>query len=235
MHVPGGVRRFNPGYFAVFDDEALGRRFREDGAFACFNVLDELFNHGRSAALKKVPRHEGFFRAVHRADAAELNAHVGDFINCVFGAFDQYAQYGGIGAEMMVLQPRVQHLLNGRFNAVFFLVAGVDAQRAFREEPGAAQERQLFENDGFDAFFDEGVGGCEPCETAAHNDDVGLFIFHRSHRGWHGTHCGRSSGRTQKLTTIKLHGSLSFFDSKRARRTLLKGWIECRRGKTSVL
>ena len=69
------------------------------------------------------------------ADAAELNAHVLNFVNRLTGLFNQHTKDGRITAIVVELQSRVEHLLHGRLNTVLLLVARADAERPLREQP----------------------------------------------------------------------------------------------------
>ena len=68
---------------------------------------------------------------------------------------------------MMVLKGSIEHLLNGGLDAVGLLILGADAERAFREEACAAQERELFKNESLAALVDGCICGGKAAETAA--------------------------------------------------------------------
>ena len=107
----------------------------------------------------------------------------------------------------MELQGGVQRLLDGRLDAVFLLIARTDAERTFREEAGAAQEGELFENEGLGALVDGRVRGGEAAETAADDDEVNLLFHDGRKRGGDDAREGRTGGgRTDQLTTSDFHG-----------------------------
>ena len=204
-----GVHGFDAADGAVFDDQLLRGGLREEFPAAGLDVVDEALDHFSGAAHEEVPRHERFFRTVHRADAAEFDAHVLDFVNGAFGLFNEDAQHGGIAAEVVVLKRRVQNLLDGGLDAVFFLVAGVDAQRAFGEKAGAAQELELFENERLHALVHRGVRGGEAGEAAA-DDEVDVLLLDRGERGRNRARHGRGgSGGAEELATVEFHGVFS--------------------------
>ena len=72
----------------------------------------------------------------------------------------------------MELQRGGKHLFNRGVDAVFFLVAGADAERAFGEVAAAAQSGFFFENDGFDALVNRRLCRSKAGKTAAHDDEI---------------------------------------------------------------
>ena len=169
------------------------------------HVFDELLNDCCAAALEKVPGLQRLFLRIDGADAAEFYAEILHFVDRAAGFFDQDAQDGRIGAEVVILERSVEHLLNGRLDAVFLCVARVDPKGPFREEAGAAEELELFKNDGLHAFAHGRIGGAKAGEAAAHDDEVGLFFLDGSQSGRCGSGGRDRSGRTEKLATIEFH------------------------------
>ena len=148
---------------------------------------------------------------VHGADTAEFNAHVLDLVDRLLRFFDQHAKNGRIGAEVMELQRGVQNLLHGRLDAVFLLIARIDAEGAFREEAGAAQEGELFKNEGLGTLVHGRVRGGEAAQAPADDDEVDLLFHDGGERGGHDAREGRTGGgRTDQLTTGDFHKTFSF-------------------------
>lgn len=177
----------------------------EEFAAALTNALHKEFDYLSRAADKQVPCHERFVLVVHGADAAELNAHVLNFVNRLTGLFNQHTKDGRITAIVVELQSRVEHLLHGRLNTVLLLVARADAERPLREQPGAAEERFFFKHDRFHAFLNGSIRGGKACKAAAHDDKVDLLFNDGSLND--GRCCCKSSGsgrRAEKLAAIEL-------------------------------
>ena len=196
---------------AVFRDELLGARLREDFTAAGLDVVDEALDDFGGAALEEVPGHKRFVLVVHRADAAEFDAHVLDFVDRLLRFFNQHAKNGRVGTEVMELQSGVENLLHGRLDAVFLLIARVDAERPFREEAGAAQEGELFKNEGLRALVHGRVRSGEAAQTTADDDEVNLLFHDGRKRGGDDAREGRTGGgRTDQLTTSDFHKSFSF-------------------------
>ena len=202
------VHGFNARDAAVFHDELFRAGLGAQNAALGLHLLDELLNHRCAAALEEVPAHEGLFLRIHRADAAEFDAEVLHFVDRAGGFLDQHAQNGRISTEVVILERRVEHLLRGRVDAVLLRIARVDAERSFREEAGAAEELELFKNDGLHAFANGRIGGAEAAQAAAHDDEVGLFFLHGGKRGRRSGGGRDRCGGAEKLTAIEFHAFL---------------------------
>ena len=168
---------------------------RTEFAAALTNALHKEFDYLGRAADKQVPCHERFVLVVHGADAAELNAHVLNFVNRLTGLFNQHTKDGRITAIVVELQSRVEHLLHGRLNTVLLLVARADAERPLREQPGAAEERFFFKHDRFHAFLNGSIRGGKACKAAARQEIV---------RRYYAALCDRRTGQADDELVYKL-------------------------------
>ena len=179
-----GVDGFNADNLAVFGQKLLGGRFGHDLAALGADFLSKALNDARGAALEEVPGHEGLFGRIHRADSAKFSALVHDPVDGLAGFFNQNAKNMRIGTVVVELQSCRQNLVDRGLDAVLLLIAGADAQRAFREVAAAADGRFFFKHDRLDALIDSALSSCQTGKAAAHDQQICLKIL-----GSHGRHC----------------------------------------------